>query len=31
MMVGVKNKKFKLPSYVEFINDLKESEDIQNI
>lgn len=28
---GVKNKRFKLPSYVEFINDLKESEDIQNI
>lgn len=28
---GVKNKKFKLPSYVEIINDLKESEDIQNI
>lgn len=28
---GVKNKRFKLPSYVEFINDLKESGDIQNI
>lgn len=28
---GVKNKKLKLPSYVEFINDLKESEEIQDL